>query len=67
MSQKTAILEHLKLGYSLTGLDGLRLFNTMNLRNRISELRREGFSIKDETIKLENGKRVSRYFLEKAA
>ena len=63
MSIKSQILEYLQQGNTLTGLQGLTLFKTMNLRNRISELRQEGFNIQDRTILLENGKRVSEYWL----
>jgi Helix-turn-helix domain len=67
MSQKAEILDFLQKGYSLTGLDGLNLFGTMNLRNRIGELRREGYKIVGETVVNENGKRYSRYKLEQGA
>lgn len=64
-SQAQAILEHLKSGNTLTGLDGLRLYGTMKLASRVSELRREGHSIQDETIHdKQTRKHYKRYFIE---
>lgn len=64
MSQKGDLLEYLKAGNTLTGLDGLKLFGSMSIRNRISELRAEGHNIKDALIRGENGKRYCKYWLE---
>jgi len=64
MSQNQAILEYLKSGHTLTGLDALRLFGTMKLASRISELKDEGNNIFDETIHDEKtGKHYKRYWL----
>lgn len=66
MSVKEKILEHLKQGNSITALEALDLFGTMNLRNRISELRKNKnpYNIQDETIPVSGGKKhVSRYFI----
>jgi hypothetical protein len=64
MSIKSNILEYLKSGYTLTALEALKLFNTMNLRNRISELRREGYNIQNRTIYNDkNRKHYSEYWL----
>ena len=46
--KKQLILEALLNGQKLTVLGTVRRFNTVELRKRISELRREGFHIKDE-------------------
>lgn len=63
MSIKLKILEYLKLGHSLTALEALSLFGTMNLRNRISELRKEGYNIQDRTIHNKTtGKHYSQYW-----
>lgn len=61
--QHLDILNHLRSGYKLTGLDALKLYQTMKLATRISELKRMGWDIKDETILTETGKHVSRYWI----
>jgi len=61
---KDKILEALKNGDRLTGLDGLTRFGTLALRNRIGELRAEGYQIADEMIH-QNGKAFKRYFIPK--
>ncbi len=64
MSQNIAILEYLKSGHSLTGLDALKLFGTMKLASRISELKDEGHNILDETIHdTKTGKHYKKYWL----
>lgn len=64
MSQNQAILDYLKAGNSLTGLDALKLMGTMKLASRISELRDEGIEIKDETIHdKDTGKHYKRYWI----
>lgn len=65
MSVKKDVLNFLQSGKSLTALEALSLFGTMNLRNRISELRAEGYPILDEEIRGSNGKRFNKYFMEK--
>ena len=62
-SQQHAILEHLRQGKSLTRLEALNLFGTMQGQTRVSELRQMGHPIKSETIKTPSGKRVSRYWI----
>lgn len=67
MSQTDQIVKYLKNGGTLTRLDGLRLFNTISLNSRMSEIRKrgveEGFRIETDTIKTESGKSVARYRL----
>ena len=63
MSDKAKILEYLKAGHTVTGLDGLKLFGTLALRNRIGELRKEGYNIKSEMVSGANGKHYSKYWL----
>ena len=64
MSQNIAILEYLKSGHTLTGLEALKLFGTMKLASRISELRDEGHNIQDELICDEKTrKHYKRYWL----
>lgn len=64
-SQEGMILEYMKQGYSLTGLQALRLFGTLRLGARIWTLKREGWDIRDEWVEVGNQKRVKRYFLAK--
>jgi len=62
--QQAQILSILQRGESLTGLDALERVGTMKLASRVSELRRAGFDIKDETICDPNTrKHYKRYFL----
>ena len=54
-----AIKNHLLSGKRLTSLDAVRLFKTIKLTTRISEMRRDGLKINDEW--LVNNKTKSRY------
>lgn len=54
-----AIKNHLLSGKRLTSLDAVRLFGTIKLTTRISEMRRDGLKINDEW--LVNKKTKSRY------
>jgi len=63
MSQSEAILAHLKDGGSLTKLDALRLYDCMNLGQRILELRQQGFPIETEMISTPTKKRIALYTL----
>ena len=62
-SQCKRIKAHLESGLSLTGVDALRLFGCWSLPRRICDLKERGMRIKSETIRLDNGKRVTRYSL----
>ena len=62
-TQCARIKAHLESGRTLTGLDALRLFGCMCLPRRIIDLKERGMRIKGETIRLDNGKRVTRYSL----
>lgn len=64
MSQNQSILKYLRAGNSLTGLDALKLFGTMKLASRISEIRDEGIEIKDKVIHGENKKHYKKYWIE---
>ena len=63
MSQNQAILAHLQSGRTLTPGESLTLHNCWALSSRISELRRQGWPIESELVKLSNGKLVARYSL----
>ena len=61
--QEERILEYLQGGGELTSLEALNLFGCFRLASRISSLKQQGHNILSETITLENGKRVSKYFM----
>jgi hypothetical protein len=62
-TQHYQILEYLRRGNRLTGLDALKIVGTMKLASRISELKRMGHYIKSETIKVDSGKHVKIYWI----
>ena len=57
------ILELLKDGLHLSELDGLRYGYGTSFRTRISELRKQGWDIKDYFDLSVNGARFKRYYL----
>lgn len=63
-SQNKAILEHLKIGKTITAIDALEKFGCLRLSGRIYDLRMKGWPIDKETIETDTGKRIARYFLE---
>ena len=63
-TQQQDILEYLKAGHTLTGLEALKLFGTMKLASRISELRDKNYNIQDEVVRdLATGKHYKRYWM----
>ena len=64
MSQSDEILAALKQGDRLTPLDAMTQFNCMRLASRISDLKREGYTIHTRTIKTASGKSVSEYWMD---
>ena len=64
MSQSEMILKHLQRHKAITGLEALDLYGCFRLSARIWELRKQGYEIKSEMIKLENGKKVARYYID---
>ena len=62
-SQKSQILAYLRTGKSLTQMEALHMFGCFRLASRINDLRNDGWGIKSESIKLDNGKIVSSYRL----
>ena len=64
MSQSDDILKALQRGERLTPLDALTQYNCMRLASRISDLKREGYTIYARTIKTPSGKSVSEYWME---
>lgn len=62
-SQEQRISKHLKSGKTLTSISALKLFGCFRLSGRIFNLKKQGLSIKSETITTPSGKRVSKYSL----
>lgn len=62
-SQASAILQHLKEGNGITPIDALNLFGCFRLGARIADLKKMGYDIVTERIKVEGGKYVARYHL----
>ena len=61
-TQNKLILDHLRQGNSLTGIEALNRFGCFRLASRISDLKKAGAPIVKDTIK-ENGKRYAKYYL----
>jgi hypothetical protein len=62
-SQAKRILEYLKAGNGITPMDALDLFGCFRLGARIADLKRMGYDIVTERVKVEGGKYVARYHL----
>lgn len=62
-SQNARILAYMQKGNRITSLEALHLFGCFRLASRISDLRKDN-DIKDQFVKLSNGKRVKQYFIE---
>ena len=63
MSQKARIREALLCGMTITKLEALRWFGSLNFGARIGELREEGMDIVTTMVELYNGKTVAKYHL----
>ena len=61
MSQCEQILEYLKEGNTLTVAEALSLFGVYALSQRAGELRRAGWPIESEMVRVASGKRVAQY------
>ena len=59
-TQCRMILHHLQAGKSLTQLEALPKFGCLRLGGRIHELRREGYNIQTEMVKVGRA-RVAKY------
>lgn len=60
-SQEQQILNWLKAGNALTPLEALERFNALRLGGRIYDLKKHGYKIETEIVKLPSGKRVAAY------
>ena len=63
MSQKKRIREALLCGISITKLEALKWFGSLNFGARIGELREEGMNIVTTMVETSSGKSVARYHL----
>lgn len=62
-SQAKRILEYLKDGNGITPMDALDLFGCFRLGARIADIKKMGYDIVTERVKVEGGKYVARYHL----
>ena len=62
-SQSISILNDLYAGVKLTPLDALQRYGCFRLGARIYDLKKEGFNIISEPVKV-NGKRVMSYYMK---
>lgn len=62
-SQAKRILEYLKAGNGITPMDALDLFGCFRLGARIADIKKMGYDIVTERVKVEGGKYVARYHL----
>ena len=63
-SQNSKILEYLQTGVSLTCLEAQRLGFGMNLRSRVSDLKRAGYDVVSKQVNIGNGSYIAEYNLE---
>lgn len=63
MNQRTAILNHLTSGQSITPLEAMGVFKVFRLAARIEELRRDGYDIVTERKKDSAGRKYYSYRL----
>ncbi len=63
ISQSQAILELLLSGFKITVLDGYKHLDCIAVSQRISNLKRDGFPIKDQWIRTNTGKLIKQYYL----
>lgn len=62
-SKEMIILDHLKTGKSITAYEAVDLYGELNLRNKISNLRKNGWQIHSDELPSENGGRFKKYYL----
>ena len=60
--QAKRVLKYLQSGYTITGLQALKLFGCMRLASRISEMKKEGLTISKVMVK-EGRKHFAQYQL----
>ena len=62
-TQANAILKHMQDGNGITPMDALELCGCFRLSARIADLKKRGFEIITEKVKVDGGKYVARYHL----
>lgn len=62
-SQADAILAHLQEGKGITPMDALNLCGCFRLSARIADLKKRGYDIVTEKVKVDGGKYVACYHL----
>lgn len=62
MTQKTAILEHMRKGEAITPLEALSMYGCFRLGARIWDLKNDGWDIETTTVE-QNGKHFAAYKL----
>ena len=65
-SQNQQIIKALMSGREITPLDALAEFGCFRLGARIHDLKNQGYEIRTEMVKGENGKRFAKYRLAEA-
>lgn len=60
----TTVLNHLKKGYEITGMQAAKDWETLNIRNQISTLRSEGWPIRSRFEHPKQGSKYKVYFLD---
>jgi hypothetical protein len=63
MSQRDAILAHLKAGNTITAIEALRRWGCFRLAARIEELRDAGYPI-ETTLLVDGERRFARYWMK---
>lgn len=62
-TQANAILKHMQDGNGITPMDALELCGCFLLSARIADLKKRGYDIITEKVKVDGGKYVARYHL----
>jgi hypothetical protein len=62
-SQTNAILAYMKAGNGITPIEALNLCGCFRLSARIADLKKRGYAIMTEKVKVDGGKYVARYSL----
>jgi hypothetical protein len=57
------VLEYLQTGRSITAFEAVEIWGELNLRNKISELRRQGWQIHSEEVESARGGKFKNYYL----
>jgi len=61
-SMVQVVLDYLKTGKSITAYEAVDLWGELNLRNKISELRRQRWQIHSDEAQAERGGKFKKYY-----